>query len=309
MPTERPLRLHCFIERDEWYYAEMERLKNAVVMHTRGFQWNLSVDNVISYACRTNLVMKEEIQVVELSRSRFLIKLPEGLHPDTFINATPQEAWDEGLSFQPWSPLEDAEISIPAYKVLLRLVGVPPHLWRDKFVAQAVSRFGIFLGSVGSENPASISSWIVAVGVDDLTLVPPSLAMHVGGMIHNVQVYTLAWKRAPIYSADEMPKQPKVYHRPQPPPSSSSSSNDDTMIDNTELIPLSSRVVRNMCRGRTAESLLPELRRFATMEEMDIQYTCMATHHQTTLDPPANPPQNIQHKLQQSHEESQDQNG
>ena len=34
MPTERPLRLHCFIERDEAYYQELDRLKRAVVMHT-----------------------------------------------------------------------------------------------------------------------------------------------------------------------------------------------------------------------------------------------------------------------------------
>lgn len=46
MLTERPLRPHCFVERDEAYFFELDRLKQAVVMHTIGFQWDLSVDNV-----------------------------------------------------------------------------------------------------------------------------------------------------------------------------------------------------------------------------------------------------------------------
>ena len=132
MPKERPLRLHCFIPRDADYFAEMERLKQAVVMRTDGFQWDLSVDNVCDYACRTNLVTKDEIQVSKLSGSRYLIMLPEGLAPDTFINATPQEAWDEGLSFQPWTLLENAAISIPAYKILINLVDIPPPLFKEK---------------------------------------------------------------------------------------------------------------------------------------------------------------------------------
>lgn len=119
MPSDRPISLHCFLERDQEYFAELDRLRHAVVLHTRGFQWDLSVDNVVHFAYRTNLVKKEEIHVSQMSGSRFLIMLPEGLDPDTFINATPQDLWDEELSFQPWSPLDDASISISAYKVLL----------------------------------------------------------------------------------------------------------------------------------------------------------------------------------------------
>lgn len=89
MPTERPLSLHCFLERDHEYFEELARLQQAVVMHTRGYQWDLSVDNAVNLACRTNKVHKDEISVSQLSGSRFLILLPEGLHPDTFINATP----------------------------------------------------------------------------------------------------------------------------------------------------------------------------------------------------------------------------
>ena len=37
MPEERPLSLHCFLERDSEYFAELQRLKQAVVLHTKGF--------------------------------------------------------------------------------------------------------------------------------------------------------------------------------------------------------------------------------------------------------------------------------
>lgn len=126
MPSDRPICLHTFFERDDKHYAELNRLKQAVVMHTSGFQWELSPDNAGDYAVRTGLVSREEIQVSELSGSRFLIVLPKELDPETFINATPQSAWDEGISFQPWSPLDEAEISIPVYKVLVGLTGIPP---------------------------------------------------------------------------------------------------------------------------------------------------------------------------------------
>lgn len=291
MPAERPTALHFFLERDDEYFAELQRLKQAVVMHTGGFQWDLSADNAADYACRTNMVKREEIQISALSGSRFLIMLPEGLDPETFINATPQEAWDEGLSFQPWSPWDDAAISVPTYKILLRLVGLPPHLRRERYVIQAVSRFGVFLGSVDPEESSSLASWLVAVGVDDLTLVPPQLVLHIGGMVHTAQVYAEAWHRSPIYSASDMPNHPKVYRRPQPPPPSSTSSEDDSM--GAELIPMSSIVLRDICRGRTTELLPPELRRFATLEEMSMEDPHMATENQATQDPHATHDHNL----------------
>lgn len=281
----------------------MDRLWQAVVMSTMGYQWEISVDNATTFACRTNLVKKEEIQVSQMSGSRFLIMLLEGLDPDTFINATSQDLWDEGITFQPWSPLDDASISIPAYKILLRLVGLPPHICREKHVKQAVARFGVFLGSMEPEDTSSIAAWLVAVGVDDLTLVPPQLVVHIGGLMYYVNVYTEAWHRAPIYTADEMPNHPKVYKRPQPPPPSSSSSEDGNFTNETELIPMSTQVLRELCNGRTADSLPPELRRFATIGVIDMEDTCMPTQKGATINPEQEnqdnqtgliPPQNTQ---------------
>lgn len=282
MPVDRPLSLHCFLERDSEYFAELQRLRQAVVLYTKGFQWDLHVDNVVQMACRTNLVKKEELQVSEMSGSRFLIVLPEGLDPETFINATPSDLWEEGFTFQPWSPLDDASISVPAYKVLLRLVGLPPHLCRERYVRSTVARFGVFLGSLELETSSSIASWLVAVGVDDLTLVPPQLVVHIGGMMYYVQTYAEAWHRAPIYTAEEMPKHPTVFTRPQPAPPSPPSSDDDILMDDMELIPTSSRVLRDICRGPTAESLSPELRQFATMEVIDMEDPCKTTQQSAT---------------------------
>lgn len=104
--------------------------------------------------------------------------------------------------------------------------------------------------------------------------------------MYYVQVYVEAHHRAPLYTAADMPKPPLVYRRPVPPPSSSSSSDGDTLLDNQELIPMSSRVLREICRGRTADSLPPELRQFATMEVIDMQDTEMDTRDLATDDPP-----------------------
>ncbi|KAF3338202.1 hypothetical protein FCM35_KLT17039 [Carex littledalei] len=287
MPKERQPRVHCFIPRDTEYFTELERLKQGVVLHTGAFQWDLSVNNVCDYACRTNLVTREEIQVSELSGQRFLILLPAGLDPDTFINKTPQAAWDEGLSFQPWSPFDGASISIPAYKVLLSLVDVPPHLFREHHIAKAVSHFGVYLGSVAPENPSSLAALTAAVGVDDLTLIPNELVLHVGGLVHYTRVHVMNWQRDPLYKVEDMPAHPKTYTRPQPPPSSTSSSDTEMGLNDHDLIPMSTRVLRDLCRGRAAASLPPELRPFAAEDKMEIEASQKATHSTAQENPAA----------------------
>lgn len=104
-------------------------------------------------------------------------------------------------------------------------------------------------------------------------------------MMYYIQVYTKAYQWAPIYSFDDLPKQPKVYKRPQPPPSSSDSSEDGNMLDDTELIPMSTQVLREICRGRTADSLPPKLRRFAALEVIDMTYPQRDTQPVATMDP------------------------
>lgn len=286
MPSDRPLRMHCFIERDDEYYKELERLKNAVVMGTANYQWDLNTENAATLAVRSGKVTREEIQVTQLYGSRFLIVLPPGLAPETFINATPQSAWDEGITFQPWSPLDDAAISVPAYKVLVGLSGIPPHLWREKNVEQTVNKFGLYLGSVQPEDVASITTFIAAVAVDDLSLVPQQMTMHAGGMVYTIDVHTITWERTPLYTAAEMPRLPERYTRPQPQPDSSSS-DDEPATDDHEPVLMSRTVLRELCRGRTADSLPPELRPFASLEVIAMEDPHVDAHTIATQDPPA----------------------
>lgn len=157
---------------------------------------------------RTKLVTRDEIQVSILPNSRFLITLPEGLALETFIHATPADAWEEGLSFQQWSPHYGASIAIPEYKVLVSLHGIPPHLRREKEVIKAVSKFGVFLGTVEQENPANLSTWWAVVGVDDLLFVPQYVTMHDGGMKREIWVETVKWKKVNLYSAEDLPPVP-----------------------------------------------------------------------------------------------------
>lgn len=76
------------------------------------------------------------------------------------------------------------------------------------------------------------------------------------------------------------------------------------MKDDSELIPMSAQVLREMCRGRTTDSLPPELRQFASLEEIDMQDPHNATlegaafnpdeDNQATLNIMQNQPQSLQ---------------
>lgn len=215
MPAGRPKQVHCFIDWDERHFQEVEKLqRHAVVMNAGSYQWDLSCDNVRDYAVRSKLVSRDEIEVASLAGSRYLITLPVGVDPDTSINAMPVKVWEEGLNFQPWSPHEGASISIPEFKVIVGLSNIPPHLLREKQVIKAVSTFGVFLGTVENELPTQQAVWMAVVGVDDLMHVPPEVVMHCGGLVHDVLVTPIKWKRVRLYSAQDLPPIPKHYKWP-----------------------------------------------------------------------------------------------
>lgn len=269
MPEGRPHNVHCFIDRDEECHAEMDKLqrRGVVLMAENGMPWDLSCDNVASLAARTHLVTREEIRVSTLPNSCFLIVLPEGLAPETFIHATPLEAWEDGLSFQQWSPQHGASISIPEYKVLFSLHGIPPYLRREKEVIKAVSKFGVFLGTVENENPENLSSWWAVAGVDDLLYVPKFVTMHAGGIIHPVRVDPIKWKKTSLYSAGDFPPTPPTYKGPRPPYQSPTPSPPDTdeevNLDDDEVVQVTRRTIREMCRGRDPQLLPNEIRQIA----------------------------------------------
>lgn len=263
MPEGRPQKVDCFIERDEDYFLEMEALSKAVVVYNLGFKRELSVDTVANYAVKSGLVTKNDIQVSALPGSKYLIRLPPSVPVEAFIKATPYEAWEEGLSFQQWTPLEDADTVIPRFKILLELIGVPTILWREQQIVKAVSQFGVFLGTMESEECGSLKSWMVAVGTYDLAKIPHTIDMHVGGMKFPVTVRPVTWKRSVLYKAEDFPTLPVKF--PGPPKPVQPSASRDSAAD--EIIPLSKSSLIEVCKGKAPSELPPELRQFATEPE------------------------------------------
>lgn len=157
MPEDRPYKVEYYVTREEEHHQEVDRLKNAVVMTWVGDDLSFEPDTVASYTARTGLVSKEEIMVAILGKGRYLIHLPAGLSPDTFIKATPPDLWDYGLSFASWTPWLDAELKVPHFRILANLVGFPIELWKEEEVIKAVSSFGTYLGSVKPDNPMDFS--------------------------------------------------------------------------------------------------------------------------------------------------------
>lgn len=157
MPANRPKRLAYFADRDPAFLQEIARLNNAVVFDTHGLEKGFKLTDVAGFAQRTKLVSKADISIGILADDRFLIMLPEGVAPETFINRTTPKLWDAGFTFQPWSPLDGARLVLPEYKALLTLSNVPPPLRREKDLAGAISTFGIYLGLIPQEDPPNLS--------------------------------------------------------------------------------------------------------------------------------------------------------
>ena len=132
MPNNRPARVAYFADRDPAFLTEIAKLNNAMVFNTHGRQLGFKPHDIAQFAKRTKLVEKHEISIGILGQDKFLIVLPVGIAPETFINATSPSLWEAGFSFQIWSPLDDGRLVIPEYKVLLTLHNVPPHMRRDR---------------------------------------------------------------------------------------------------------------------------------------------------------------------------------
>lgn len=90
MPEGRPDHTTYYVTREEPHFQEMDRLTNAVVMVWKGDDLTFEPETVANYAVRTGIVKKDEISIAILKGGRYLIHLPTGLAPDTFIRATPQ---------------------------------------------------------------------------------------------------------------------------------------------------------------------------------------------------------------------------
>lgn len=264
MPEGRPAKIVTFHERTPQYFDEVDKLQRAVILNGDNARHLLEVHQVVAMAVGTGLVRETELRVASLTPARFLIHLPRGLAVETFISKTPTALWDEGFIFQQWSQAENTTVCMPRFKVLLDLVGIPPHLMEETEVIKVVSKFGLFLGTIEPEHQSDLSAWRVALATDDLLRVPLAAGMVSGGLEHPVKIRTITWKKGPIYGVPDFPKTPPVFRRPtSPPPSPISPETHIATLPaksgGDELIHCSKRVLIELCQGLRADQIPPEI--------------------------------------------------
>lgn len=155
LPEARTPVHSCFLERDEDYYLELQRLQRGIVVHRPD---PTPLEKIADLIAQTGMVEARELSFAHLSRSRVLVHLPEGIQPDKLISSISTEPWERGLSFQRRSPLDKASISIPNFKVIINNFDLPPHLYREKAVIRATSGMGLFLGSIAQADPIDLTT-------------------------------------------------------------------------------------------------------------------------------------------------------
>lgn len=218
------------------------------------------------YAARTGLVRPEEVSVGVLPRGKYLIMLPKGIDREEFIRSTPFDLWDFGYEFQPWSPHDEASIVIPSFKVLVHLYGLPVYLWKEAHAMNAVSSFGTYLGSITQPEVGKFDYWAAVVATEDLAHIPHTVSIRIGGLEHIIEVKPIKWVHNLIYRATDLPPAPKRFTTPSP-PTPNSSSDAEMGGDSNERIPMSIKVLKELCKGRELNSLPEELREVLAGEE------------------------------------------
>lgn len=253
LPNNRPKRLSYHLDRDQATLSELSKLASGVVFDTHGHEYNFSLKDVVGFATRTKLVQSSEISIGRLAKDRFLIMLPHGMAPQTFIEGTTPELWDAGFSFQPWSELDGANTVLPEYKVLIDLHNIPPHLFRDKQVQKVVSTFGTYLGSIPPVDIADLSVWTAVVAVNRLEKVPEELTLYELGSEHIISIQPRNWLRSPLYKATDLPRHQQKFTKPL-------KARSDHQADNMEHFAVSRRALREMCKGLDSSALPEEIR-------------------------------------------------
>lgn len=190
LPSNRPKRLFAFVDRDAEIASEIAKLENGVVFDTHGHEMGFKLDDIVGFATRTKLVSPQEIAIGMLAPGRFIITLPLGMAPETFINATGPELWYARFTFQPWSPLDGAKLAIPEYKALITLEGLPPFLRKEPVVRRAVASFGTFLATVPHQGTPDLSLWTVVVAIDRLEHIPDEVAVNEHGLEFILKTHT-----------------------------------------------------------------------------------------------------------------------
>ncbi|KAF3327391.1 hypothetical protein FCM35_KLT07509 [Carex littledalei] len=281
LPTDRPQKIICFIERDEQYYEELGKLDNAVVMYNPSLEVDLSIEQVAEYAASSGLVKASDISVGVMTRSRYVILLPICIDPAKFIRGIPSRVWEEGFSFSLWCPLDDAKVVIPRYKVMLDLVGIPLDLYKEQNVIRAISSIGTYLGTVAQVMEGDVACWTVVVATSSLSLIPHQVAYIIGGLEKLVDVVPKACVQGEVYKPCDLPQPKEVFNPPIVRPSSSSSS---SLLNSSDVSPNGSvddqfigsrKVLEKLCQGIDFQALPTRvqavLRGASSMEETGVQ--------------------------------------
>lgn len=242
--------MYSFIDRDEDYFKELRRLNNSVVITFSGL--DITAEHIVDWAVATGLVHFNEVAVAKLKEGKYLLNLPEGLVPETFIRATPPTLWEQGISFQQWSMLHEAAVNIPMFKVRLELSNIPDIHWRESEVIRAVSNFGVYLGTMWPADE-SREVWTAVVAVDDLCRIPHEITMVAGGLEHDVMVDPVDWAIGPIYKREDLPTLPPKYTKPA---TARPSPQVKALFEDEQMIPMSRSVLLDLCRGKD-EATLP----------------------------------------------------
>ncbi|KAF3341753.1 hypothetical protein FCM35_KLT00391 [Carex littledalei] len=277
MPPNRQADLKVYVDRDQEYYQEVQRLQQAVVVHTEGLAINfeLSVDKVAEWVTQTKVIDAKEVSIAVISQRRFLIIMPEGVAPETLIEAIPYDIWDLGLSFQLWDPTEDAITKlVPQFRVIVDIHGIPPPLYREKEAINLVNSFGLYLGSIAQRKPEDISCWTVVAATAKLEDIPRGSTMIVGGWEYPVQFKPVNWMRGPIYTENDFPapppkftKPPKLQLKQRPDPPRAYRGNDD--CEEEDRVYMSRKVLRELFRDVNPENIPEELREIIVGQRPD----------------------------------------
>lgn len=257
MPESRSLMHTCFVERDAEYYSELERLKSAIVVKTAD---GLEVEKIAKLIAGSGLVQEEDLSFASLTRGRYLVHLPNGHAPDPIIRAIPARAWDMGLDFQQWSPLDYAAINIPNYKLIINLLDVPPLLYRERQMIRATSGIGVYLGTIAQADPLNVEVWTAVIATDNLERVPPAVTMVMGGLQFTMPIRVLKVSQGPIYNPQDLPTMPQKYKKPVLEQlDEGKSSREEEEEDDEHLFTCSTKVLQDLCEGRDQNSIPPEI--------------------------------------------------
>lgn len=182
-----------------------------MVLYAPEIEFDLEIAQVAEYAAMTGLVGVKDVSIGILTGSRYLIVLPPEVTPGNFIQALPDKVWDLGFFFSQWSPATDSRVSIPKFKALLDLVGVPMHLSKEEDIAKAISAFGVFLGTLEQSTEGDLAYWTVAVVVTALENIPKEIEFNFGGRETPVEVRSKTWLPSSLYRQEDIPRPPQCY--------------------------------------------------------------------------------------------------